>query len=159
MLSRSLSELTSRDQLLHHLRKSAIFVGILSPIRVSNGQTLGMDVKSDHDDNPTRSSMSQACFRRAPWNEKMALVLSTCQPFRSNVVFLTSSIAADETSWPACLFILKLLLKQIIKLEKQEDSRIMTSKASPHLKTFIGDNDDFRFHHYFDFICGAGVGG
>lgn len=89
----------------------------------------------------------------------MALVLSRYTRFSSNRVSSNLFIAADEISWPACLFILKLLLKQIIRLEKQEDSRTMTSNASPHLKTFTGDRDDFRLHHYFDFICGAGVGG
>ncbi|KAG9848048.1 hypothetical protein KCU98_g5418, partial [Aureobasidium melanogenum] len=86
--------------------------------------------------------MSQACFGRAPWNGKNALVL-----------------IANETSWPACLFVLKILIKQIIKLEKQEDPQIMTSKASPHLKTFTGDSDDFRFHHYLDLVCGVSTGG
>jgi hypothetical protein len=37
---------------------------------------------------------------------------------------------ADEISWPACLFILEHLMKQIIKIEKEEDSSIMTR---PHL--------------------------
>jgi hypothetical protein len=67
-------------------------------------------------------------------------------------------MAADEESWPAWLFILKLLLEKIIELEKQQDPQIITSKASPHLKTFTGASD-FRFHHYFDLVCGAGVGG
>jgi len=68
-------------------------------------------------------------------------------------------IVADEVSWPACLFILKYLMQKIIEIEKQEDRSIMTSKASPHMETFTGDKDDFKFHHYFDLVCGADVGG
>jgi hypothetical protein len=49
-------------------------------------------------------------------------------------------------------------MRHIIKVEKEHDPAITTSKASPHLETFTG-SDDFRFHHYFDLICGAGVGG
>jgi hypothetical protein len=47
----------------------------------------------------------------------------------------------------------------ITGVEKEDDPAIMTSKASPHIETFTDDSDDFRFHHYFDLICGAGVGG
>jgi patatin-like phospholipase/acyl hydrolase len=50
-------------------------------------------------------------------------------------------------------------MKQIIKLEKQEDHRTTTSKASPLMKSFTSDNDDFRFHHYFDFVGGTSTGG
>ncbi|THV89467.1 hypothetical protein D6D27_06452 [Aureobasidium pullulans] len=100
--------------------------------------------KTDHGRKSThpRSDVSQARFRRTPWAEKRALVLT-----------------ADETTWPACLFILDLLMKQIIKLEKQEDHRTTTSKASPLMKSFTSDNDDFRFHHYFDLVGGTSTGG
>lgn len=118
-----------------------------------------MGVEFVHDGNPTRSSMSQACFGRAPWNEKKALVLGTCTPIELDGLCSNLIIAADETSWPACLFVLKILMKRIIELEKQEDSQIMTSKASPHLKTFTGDSNDFRFHHHFDLVCGTSTGG
>lgn len=118
-----------------------------------------MGVKPVHDGNPTRSSMSQACFARTPWDVKNALVLSTFTLVELDLLYSDLMVVADETSWPACLFLLKILMKQIIKLEKQEDSQIMTSEASLHLMTFTGDNDDFRFHHYFDLICGAREGG
>ncbi|TIA05945.1 hypothetical protein D6C81_10160 [Aureobasidium pullulans] len=100
--------------------------------------------KTDHGRKSThpRSDISQARFRRTPWAEKRALVLT-----------------ADETTWSACLFILDLLMKQIIKLEKQEDHRTATSKASPLMKSFTSDNDDFRFHHYFDLVGGTSTGG
>ncbi|TIA28952.1 hypothetical protein D6C79_10091 [Aureobasidium pullulans] len=103
-----------------------------------------MATKSDHGDHSTcpRSSISQARFQRKPWDEKMTLVL-----------------IADETSWPACLFVLDLLMKQIIKLEKQEDHDIMTSKASPIMRIFKADKDDFRYHDYFDLVCGTSTGG
>jgi hypothetical protein len=78
-----------------------------------------------------------------------------------NIIWYPADLitVADETSWPACLFVLKHLMKHIIEIEKEEDPSIMTSKASPHMETFTGDSDDFRFHHYFDLVCGAGVGG
>lgn len=118
-----------------------------------------MGVDSVHDDYPTRSKMSQACFRRAPWNEKKALILGACTPIELDGLCSNLIAAADETSWPACLFVLELLLDQIIELEKQGDPQIKTSKASPHLKTFTGDSDDFRFHHYLDLVCGVSTGG
>jgi len=100
------------------------------------GSQSGLNEKS------TRSSVRRARLQRAPWNEKLTLVL-----------------IADERTWPACLFILKHLMRLIIKVEKEDDPAIMTSKASPHMETYKGDIDDFRFHHYFDIVCGAGVGG
>jgi hypothetical protein len=50
-------------------------------------------------------------------------------------------------------------MEHIIELEKAEDSTTTTSRASPLMRRFESDGDDFRFHHYFDIICGAGVGG
>jgi len=79
--------------------------------------------------------------------------------FRISPVFADLTVVADEVSWPACSFVLKYLMKKIIEIEKQEDHSIITSKASPHMETYTGDKDDFRFHHYFDLVCGAGVGG
>lgn len=103
--------------------------------------------------------MSQACFGRAPWDGKNALVLSMLTLIELDILYSDLMVVADETSWPACLFLLKILMEQIIKLEKQEGSKIVTSKASPHLMTFTGEHDDFRFHHYFDLICGVREGG
>ncbi|THY62751.1 hypothetical protein D6C97_03152 [Aureobasidium pullulans] len=82
--------------------------------------------------------------------------LLSCQ---CDLAFSDSVIVADETSWPACIFVLECLLKKIIEIEKQEDSLTTTSKASPLMRVFKTDNDDFRLHHYFDLICGAGIGG
>lgn len=87
------------------------------------------------------------------------MILGTITLIVLDISLIDLMIVADETSWPACLFILKILMQQIIKLEKQEDSQIITSKATPHYMTFTGDSDDFRFHHYFDLICGTREGG
>jgi hypothetical protein len=82
-----------------------------------------------------------------------------CALAEHHLVFVNVIIVADEISWPACSFILKHLMEHIIEIEKEEDPFIRTSKASPHMEAFTGNNDDFRFHHYFDLVCGAGIGG
>jgi hypothetical protein len=115
---------------------------------------------TDHSDSTAcpRSTISKARFQRKPWTQKLALALSEtamrCLPLFSDRV-----VVVDETSWPACLFILNHLIRRIIELEKTEDSTTTTSRASPLMRRFDSDGDDFRLHHYFDIICGAGIGG
>jgi hypothetical protein len=105
-----------------------------------------------------RSTISKARFQRKPWVQKSALALSKTA-MRSTSLLSDHIVVADETSWPALLFILKCLMERIIELEKTEDPTTTTSRASSLMRRFDSDGDDFRFHHYFDIICGAGVGG
>ena len=119
---------------------------------------MGTDIDHVEDTAYPRSTISKARFQRKPWVQKSALALSKTAT-RSTLLLSDHIIVADETSWPDLLFILNRLMERIIELEKEEDPTTTTSRASSLMRRFESDGDDFRFHHYFDIICGAGVGG